>query len=189
MDVHGDVGVVTVDDTARDSRWVARRSRAADVLLTIGAVLGSACIGLVIVALLFGVRIMLFSTGSMAPTIPVDSVALAQTVDASEVRVGDVVTVARPGKLPITHRVVAIEEIDSDAGARRITMRGDANSADDPLPYDVVEVQRVFFSIPFGARFVSSLNSPWVLGGLTIVATAIVVAAFWPRRREVEAES
>lgn len=194
MDVHRDVGVVNIEarpsfrsQRARTTRRL--RGRVADMLLTVGAVFGVACIALVLTALLLGVRIVLFSTGSMAPTIPAESVAMSRAIPAAEVRVGDIVTVARPNALPITHRVVALDEIPdgTDADARRITMRGDANGADDPLPYDVVEVQRVFFWIPFGARFVDSWDSPGVLGGLTVVATAVVVAAFWPRAREEDA--
>ena len=76
-----------------------------DGALTVVAVLGAVCIALVIAAALFDVRIILFSTGSMSPTIPAGSAAVVRHIPAADIAVGDVVTVDRPGKLPITHRV------------------------------------------------------------------------------------
>src|SRR5689334_10827494 len=109
----------------------ARRSRsvtavAGDVLLTLAAIAGAACILLVVAAVLFDVGIVLFRTGSMSPTIPVGSAALVREVPVRELHVGDVVTVDRPGRLPVTHRIVAIDDAGA-GGARRLTLRGDAN--------------------------------------------------------------
>ena len=82
---------------------------AGDVALTVAAVLGTVCILLVIAAALFDVRIILFSTGSMSPTIPAGSAALVRSIPAADVQVGDVVKVERAGQLPITHRVTGVE--------------------------------------------------------------------------------
>src|SRR5688500_5253324 len=103
-----------------------------EVVLTVLAAGGALCIVLVIAAGWFGVSIILFSTGSMSPTIPAGSAALVRDVPASEVEVGDVVTVDRVDALPVTHRVVAVE---GSGSSRELTLRGDANPVDDPLPY------------------------------------------------------
>ena len=156
---------------------------AGDAALTVAAVLGTVCILLVIAAALFDVRIILFSTGSMSPTIPAGSAALVRSIPAADVQIGDVVTIDRPGQLPITHRVTGVEEIpDASPTARRITMRGDANAVDDPFPYDVTSVRLVVFAVPGTAPVVAAFGNPWVLGALTIGATALVVVVFWPRR-------
>ncbi|MEF3403572.1 signal peptidase I [Agromyces sp. CCNWLW203] len=158
-----------------------RRSAASvvgDVLLTIAAAAGAVCIALVVAAVAFDVSIMLFKTGSMSPSIPAGSAALVREVPAASVDVGDVVTVDRPGKLPVTHRVVAI----SGSGAEReLTLRGDANPVDDPMPYRVSTVRIVLFAVPGIATVIAALGNPLVLGGLTLGATALVVWAFWPR--------
>jgi signal peptidase len=149
-----------------------------DVLLTIAAAGGAVCIAFVIAAATFEISIMLFKTGSMSPAIPAGAAALVREVPAASVEVGDVVTVERPGKLPVTHRVVAI----SGSGAEReLTLRGDANPVDDPEPYRVATVRIVLVAVPGIATAIASLGHPLVLGGLTLGATALVVWGFWPR--------
>jgi len=166
-------------------RWGAR---VADIALTIAAVIGTVCIVLVIAAALFDVRVILFSTGSMSPTIPTGSAAIVHGIPASDIAVGDVVTVERPGALPLTHRVTSVSTApDLSADARVITMRGDANDADDPFPYPVEHVRRVVFAVPGAASVIAGMGNPWVLGSVTVAATALVVAVFWPRRRRAEA--
>jgi len=149
-----------------------------DVLLTIAAAGGALCIVLVVAALAFGVSIVLFSTGSMSPTIPAGAAALVREVPVASVEVGDVVTVDRPGRLPITHRVVAISGSGAD---RELTLRGDANPADDAAPYRVSSVRLVLFAVPGIAAVIAALGDPLVLGALTLVVSALVVWAFWPR--------
>ncbi len=155
-----------------------------DGALTVVAVLGAVCIALVIAAAFFDVRIILFSTGSMSPTIPAGSAAIVRHIPAAEIGVGDVITVDRPGKLPITHRVTSVAEVPDGADTqRRITMRGDANAVEDPLPYDVERVRLVVFSVPGIAPIIASLGNPWVLGTITLCATTLVIWVFWPRRK------
>lgn len=167
--------------TARARRWWVRTG---DTALAVAAVLGVLCIVLVIAAAFFDVRVMLFSTGSMSPTIPAGSAAVVRSIPASDVAVGDVVTVERAGHLPITHRVTSVSSApDLDDGARVLTMRGDANEADDPFPYAVERVRLVVFAVPGVAPLVAAMGSPWVIGTVTVAATALVVAMFWPRRR------
>ncbi|MCI1019287.1 signal peptidase I [Microbacterium sp. C5A9] len=152
----------------------------ADVALWIAAVAGVACMVLVILALTANITLIMFRTGSMSPTIPAGSVAVVQRVPASDIRVGDVVTVDRAGDLPVTHRVTSVAA-GADEAERIITMRGDANADDDPFPYPVSSVRVVLFSVPGIATVIAGLGDPLVLGGLTVGATVLVVWAFWPR--------
>lgn len=151
-----------------------------DVLLWIAAAGGVICIVLVVLALTAQITLIMFRTGSMTPTIPAGSVAVVQRIPASAIEIGDVVTVDRPGELPVTHRVTSIEP-GADEGERVITMRGDANTSADPFPYTVTSVRIVLFSVPGIALLVAGMGNPLVLGGLTVAATALVVWAFWPR--------
>ncbi|MBN9157349.1 MAG: signal peptidase I [Microbacterium sp.] len=152
-----------------------------EILLWVAAVAGFVCIVLVILAFTAHITLILFRTGSMSPTIPAGSVAIVQQIPASEVHVGDVVTVDRPGQLPVTHRVRLIEDGPS-AAARLLTLRGDANAQDDPAPYPVSTVRIVRFAIPGLAPVIVAFGNPFVLGGLTLGASALVVWAFWPKR-------
>lgn len=62
-------------------------------------------------------------------------------------------------------------------------MRGDANEQNDPLPYEVVEVRQTLGHVPGLAGFIVTLGSPWMMGSLTVGASALVTWAFWPRSR------
>ena len=163
---------------ARGAQIVGRGVR--EALLTLAALGGVVCIVLVIMAYAGGYSLIMFKTGSMSPTIPAGSVALVQKIPASDVVVGDVVTVDRPDALPITHRVIAVDPA-GETDARTIRMRGDANDVEDPDPYVVEDVRIVRGSLPNLAYVVVWFGSPWVLGGVTLGATALVVWAFWPR--------
>ena len=148
-------------------------------LLNIAALGGLVCIVLVVLAAFANVSLIMFKTGSMSPTIPAGSVALVREIPASEIEVGDVLTVDRPGMLPVTHRVTSVS---GTGETRELTMRGDANEAEDPLPYTVTEVRRVLASVPHLAHVIVWFSNPWVLGGLTISASILVTWAFWPRQ-------
>ena len=157
----------------------------ADVLLWIAAAGGVVCIVLVVLAFTAQITLIMFSTGSMSPTITAGSVAVVQRVPAADIAIGDIVTVDRVDELPITHRVTSVEP-GAAADERIITMRGDANAEEDPFPYTVTSVRIVLFSIPGIATVIVGMGNPYVLGALTLAATALVVWAFWPRAERSE---
>lgn len=152
------------------------------MLLTVLSVLGLGCIVLVILGLTMNMSLVMFSTGSMAPTIPAGSVALVQEIPAGDIEVGDVVTVERSGKLPVTHRVTEILAVEDDAAT--FTMQGDANDTPDTEPYTAETVRIVRGHIPGVARVVVAFQNPLTLGALTIGAALLVTWAFWPRQEE-----
>ena len=149
-----------------------------DALLWVASIGGVICILLVIAAVFFNITLIMFKTGSMEPTIPTGSLAVVHKIAAAEIAVGDIVTVDRPGQLPVTHRVTSIE---GAGDTRTITLRGDANPTDDVEPYVVDTVRVVWTWIPGWAGVVVWFSNPLVLGALTLGATALVTWAFWPR--------
>jgi signal peptidase len=158
-----------------------RRTPAAvigDVLLWVASIGGVICILVVIAAVVFHVTLIMFKTGSMEPTIPTGSLAVVHEIPASDVEVGQIVTVERPGLLPVTHRVTSVA---GSGDTRTITLRGDANPTDDVAPYVVSSVREVWTWVPGWASVVVWFSNPLVLGGLTLGATALVTWAFWPR--------
>jgi signal peptidase len=156
-----------------------RGGAVSNALLNVAAVGGAVCIVLVILAVFFQITLIMFKTGSMGPTIPAGSLAVVKKIPASDVRVGDVVTIDRGSALPVTHRVTSVSPAGGDAV--KITMRGDANQADDPAPYVVTSVRIVLGSVPQLAYAVSAASNPLVLGGVTVVMAGVVTWAFWPR--------
>lgn len=171
------------------ARGAARTGRLIrDILLAVAAFGGAVCLVFALLAFTGGYSLMMFKTGSMAPAIPAGSVALVQRIPASEIAVGDVVTVDRAGTLPITHRVTSVDE-GATADERVITMRGDANAVDDPAPYTLDEARIVRAAVPSLAPVIALLGDPWVLGSLTLATAFLVGWAFWPRRRSEQAEA
>lgn len=156
------------------------KRRIADVVLTLAAWGGAVCILLVPLALVCDVGIVMFRTGSMAPTINPGDVAIVRGIAAEHVEVGDVLTVNRDAALPITHRVTSVTPGDTDA-ERLVTMRGDANDIDDAEPYAIAHTQRVMFTIPGIAHGVAAFSDARVLGAATLALTFVVGWAFWPR--------
>lgn len=163
------------------------RSVIGNVLFNIAAVAGVVCLILVLVAVLFNYSFIMFKTGSMSPTIPQGSLALVREVPASDIEVGDIVTVDRPGELPVTHRVIEI--FPQTGGEVLIRMQGDANPNPDGGMYRVSTVKETIWHVPGLARWVVWLSDPRVLALLTITATGLVLWAFWPRKREIEAKN
>lgn len=174
-------GEAPIAHAAAPSGRTARRaaSRAGDVLLTVASIAGALCILGAIAAAVFHITLILFSTGSMSPTVPAGAVALVREIPAQEARVGDVVTVDRPGALPITHRVVSAQPLSG--GRVELVLRGDANAENDPAPYDVSHVRLVIASVPGGAQVIAFFSNPFFLGSATLAATVLVAWAFWPR--------
>lgn len=145
--------------------------------LLAGLVVG--VLGVVLAAVLTGTTLVRLATGSMAPTYPADSVLVVRSVPAGEVRVGDIVTVTRDGAVPITHRVVAVSP---RVGGAELVLRGDANPADDPEPYQVSRVGLVLGGIPFGGSALAAIQSPLGLGLATMLVASLALWAWWPRR-------
>jgi signal peptidase I len=151
-----------------------------EVLLTVAAAFGAICALVIVLVIVFDLGVIVFRTGSMTPTIPTGAAALVRTVPASEVRVGDVVTVASPlGPLPVTHRVTSVEPLGP--GTVRLHLRGDANDAEDPFPYDVTEVRRVIAAAPGVGYALVRLQQPTTMAALTGLIAGLVLWALWPR--------
>jgi len=153
-----------------------------DRLLTVAAVAGSVCLLLVALAWAGGITMVMFRTGSMSPAIPTGSLAIVREVPSADLAVGDVVTVDRPGRLPVTHRVVDVEATTPVT----LTLQGDANPAPDAETYQVETVRRVLWSVPELGRVVAQLQQPYVLGMTAVVVAGCVTWWLWPREEKNE---
>ena len=154
---------------------VPARSRAREWALNIGAIVGFICIVAAALSMFLGIKPLVFQSGSMSPSITTGALALARTVPAQQLEVGDVVSVTNPSGVRVTHRVTALEP--DDDGEVSMTMRGDANAADDPMPYLISEADRVLFHVNGVGYAVAWLSSPVAIflggmlaGGLGVIA-------------------
>lgn len=154
-------------------------ARVREGVLNVAAAAGSICILLTLAALFFNITLIMFKTGSMSPGIPAGSLAVVREVPAGEVAVGDVVTVDRPGKLPVTHRITATTP--GSGGTTVLTLKGDANAVEDPEPYTVATVREVLWSVPGLARVVALFSQPLVLAAGTLAVAGFVTWILWPR--------
>lgn len=168
-----------------DASWASRLT--SSVLMVAG--IAGALAGLWFFLSVFaGWGLVVIATGSMAPAMPAGAIAVTVPVGASQLEVGDIVTVPRQGTPPtITHRVVAIHRVGGESEARDLVLRGDANSLDDPDPYRVTEAERTIITVPYLGALVWQLRSPVALAVGTLIVSCLVIWAFWPgghRQRE-----
>lgn len=166
--------------TARSTPRVAGRFSVAEFALTITALGGITSLLWMAASALLGLSLISFRTGSMSPTMPTGTLAVAVTVPAQSVEKGDVVTVTRKDSLPITHRVVSAAHAEGEAA--QLVLKGDDNQQADPDPYLVTEVRRVEAWIPGAARYWELLRSPSGLGLATIGVGILLTVALLPRR-------
>ena len=156
-----------------------------EVVLTVVGILGLLAIVWLACAMLFGLSIVVFKTGSMSPTIPTGSAAVVREIAAADIAVGDVITVQRDGSsLPVTHRVVSIAADPSDAASRLVTLCGDANASNDLAPYAVHDAKVVMASAPGFGTTLGLMRSPFFLALTTLAVALLAVWAFWPQRRQ-----
>ena len=158
------------------------------VVLTVVLVTASTIVvGWVVFSLITGAQLVVFKTGSMSPAMPQGSAAVAVPVLADEIRIGDVVTIERGDeKLPITHRVIEIQDTPPDDSARAFVLQGDANAMPDREPYTFDEAHRVSFVVPSLGTGIALLKSPLGMGVLILGAGVLVTWAFWPGRKARE---
>lgn len=114
---------------------------------------------------------------SMEPALAMGSAVVVAPVAASELRVGDVVSLHAGKEASLfTHRVTAI--LDSPDGIS-IRTKGDANASEDPTPVPAADiVGRVDLTIPLAGYLIALLSVPTgVLFMIGLAAT--LLAAVW----------
>jgi signal peptidase I len=138
------------------TRWARALAWGRQTVLTVGAVLGVVCLLLAAGSALFGLRPLVFRSGSMSPTIDTGALGLARQVDAARLEVGDVVSVPTGDGERVTHRIVRVTHRDETA---TLALRGDANEVPDARTYVVGSADRVLLDVPLLGYAVS-----WVVG-------------------------
>lgn len=165
------------------------RGRILNTATWIGACSGVAFLIIALFCVIFGYSVVLFSTGSMAPTVPRGSLSLVKSVPAAQVNIGDVLTVERHNSPPLTHRVIEIRETN-DPNERVVLMQGDANASPDPESYTITEGRIQVFSIPgLAYPFQRIFGNPWAAIALFVLIGSLCTWAFWPAKQPRHAGS
>jgi signal peptidase I len=157
-------------------RRIAHSAR--EVLLTFGALLGVVCLLATAAGYAFGITPLVFRSGSMSPAIHTGDLAVARTVDADTLKVGDIVSVVNADGNRVTHRV---RNVAAQGDARQLTLQGDANKAPDAEVYTVKRAERVLFDIPKAGYVVNAAAGPGGLFVLGAYVAGMLVLVF--RRR------
>jgi len=156
------------DPVAASGAATVDRGRRGNPLLTIGRILAYAAIAVIIAFLLFltvgplvlPYKALVVYSGSMEPTIPVGSVVILTPVQATDVKVNDVITFQRPDNKAelVTHRVIAIE---SGPQGKAFVTKGDANNSADAWRVPAVgSGWRYQANVPYVGYLLAWLQSP-----------------------------
>ena len=115
------------DDPREGEGRTVRAAR--EILLTVGAVLGTVCLMTTLAGLFLGVKPYVVQSDSMSPTMHAGDLVLTRTVSAPGLDVGDVVTVLSENSRRVTHRITTLAHTDDGTV---LTLKGDANSRRRP---------------------------------------------------------
>jgi signal peptidase len=169
--------------------WARRAANAVLTLLALAGLVG----GLLFVGMKTGhLQTFMFTSGSMQPVYRVDDAVVSRHRAAADLQVGDVVTVPLEDGRNVTHRIVEIAPGPTDT-SRELTLRGDANTAEDPTTYVVEDAFVTWIRIPQGGAVIETVRQPLV--GIPLAAGAVGLIGFVmlaadngaPRRRACRA--
>lgn len=130
--------------------------------------------------MVLGARPLVIRTGSMAPQMPVGTVAIVRPQPAGSVGPGDVVAIRRSDGRRIMHRVVSARAAGGDTVT--LVVKGDRNRRADP-PVTVTKLERPVVVVPWLGKPIELADSPWVQYWLGVLTGAVVLAWLFERRR------
>jgi signal peptidase len=135
-----------------------------------------------VACLALDIRPVAVVSGSMEPAVSTGALVLHKTVPASQLEVGDVVTVARTdGNGVVTHRIASLEPAED--GQAALTLRGDANQKDDPETYVVDKADRMDMAVPAVGGALMWMRAHPI--ATAIILLALLAFSLWPAPRFV----
>lgn len=124
---------------------------------------------------LFNHRVYIVDSGSMSPTIKVDSMIIVKESEPNEIIKGDVITYYGHSKdSRVTHRVMDIEN-----NGEFFTTKGDANEVNDPMPLEGKQlIGKVVFKVPIIGKVFRYLNTDVGMGVLVLLTIIWIVVPY-----------
>jgi signal peptidase len=129
-----------------------------------------------------GYRGVTILSGSMEPSISTGDLVVADTIRASQMRVGDVVTFRSEAGFSITHRVSSVTA--KPDGSIAVTTKGDANPVPErwSTPPDAT-VGRVVATLPQVGAITRWTSDPTgrllVLGAIAVLGAGVALRRIW----------
>lgn len=161
----------------------AVRSFLRSMVLTAGAILGTVCLLWTLGVLVAGVTPLVVLSGSMSPTLEAGDVAFARSTPATDIDIGDVVSVTDGDGVRVTHRVD--EARASEPGRVTLVLRGDANGSADAESYSVAVVDRVVGHAPGLGFILLAAGTPWgIAAGSALLVSCLALGLRAPRPDE-----
>lgn len=116
---------------------------------------------LLVGARLFGLRVYTVLSGSMEPAYKVGALIYVKTVNADELKAGDVITFMLDEDTVATHRIVEVIPDENDPAVLRFRTKGDANDAEDGgLVHCSNVIGTPVFTIPYLGYIASYIQNP-----------------------------
>lgn len=148
---------------------------AREALLWTGGVLGSLCLLSLLAGWALNVTPLVFSSGSMSPAYDAGALGIAREVPASELAVGDVVSVLDARGDRVTHRVVGVA---TEGDTAVLSLRGDANDVADAPAYRVATADRVVAGVPYAGYALNAAASPAGLAVTALLVAGVLLVGF-----------
>lgn len=110
-------------------------------------------------------------SGSMEPTIKVGDLIMVRKLNASNIKVGDIITYKMGSRTNVTHRVVEVSNVDNDISFKT---KGDANNIEDSeLVWEDNLVGKLTFRIPKFGYLIDFIQNPF--GFLLLFIIPVIV--------------
>lgn len=141
------------------------------------------CAILLVALRLFGLKLFTVTSGSMEPNYPVGSLVYSTPINASEIKVGDVITFMNSKDTVVTHRVseVITETSTSGTTVTKFRTKGDANEfADNKLVHEKNVIGTPVAVIPLLGYVSYYLQRPPGLYIALIIGTFLVTLIIIP---------
>ena len=167
---------------AIEASHIPARSRLGTVVIAFEAVVGSVVLTMAVLTTFFGLGYFVLANDAMSPALPAGTLAVTSTVDAAQLEIGDVVTVAGATGELATFRVTDLAAASTE-GSRLVSVGIDSEAGHAAL--EVSAIDRVVASAPGLGQAVNVAATP-VMFALAALMLAAVLAQL-PRRKHVTA--
>lgn len=147
----------------------------------VAGIVGALCLAVVVAVLVAGWRPVVLLSDSMSPGAPAGSLLLVRPVPPDAIQIGDVVTVPMDGAGRVTHRVIALEELDGTTWAH---LRGDADEVPDPDRVALGQPTLRAVTVVPGLGRLAGGGNPLLLAGIGLLLVGTAGLALVERRAE-----
>lgn len=133
----------------------------------------------IVIPVVSGSTPMTILTSSMEPTYPPGTLIIVKPIDVDEIAIGDAITYQIESGKPevVTHRVISIESV---AGEKSFTTKGDNNAVADPKAVMPVQVRgTVWYAVPYLGYANTLVNGDSRSVIIPIIAVGLFAYAGW----------